>query len=146
MAVGWDGRAAFAELGLSIAVSFCPSLVAETVRSTRSYGSPYNRIRGDLELSQLRSGAGDPLFSLARVKRIRSRSRESQFSSPGSARCQASTQAARHHCRGYGPRCAGFTFRDRRVFNNGPGAAGVSHESRRPGRARAAAGHDAAAQ
>eukprot|EP00960_Hanusia_phi_P022024 652646-Hanusia_phi.AAC.1 len=31
MAVGWDGRAAFAEqLGLSIAVSFCSSLVAET--------------------------------------------------------------------------------------------------------------------
>eukprot|EP00960_Hanusia_phi_P006873 196302-Hanusia_phi.AAC.1 len=31
--VGWDGRAAFAELvGLSIAVSFCSSLVAETYR------------------------------------------------------------------------------------------------------------------
>eukprot|EP00960_Hanusia_phi_P024309 716464-Hanusia_phi.AAC.1 len=27
---GWDVRAAFAELGLSIAVSFCSSLVAET--------------------------------------------------------------------------------------------------------------------
>eukprot|EP00960_Hanusia_phi_P018717 552140-Hanusia_phi.AAC.1 len=32
MAVGWDGRAAFAELGWSIAVSFCSSVVAETVR------------------------------------------------------------------------------------------------------------------
>eukprot|EP00960_Hanusia_phi_P031200 749145-Hanusia_phi.AAC.4 len=31
MALGWDGRAAFsAELGLSIAVSFCSSVVAET--------------------------------------------------------------------------------------------------------------------
>eukprot|EP00960_Hanusia_phi_P037636 753040-Hanusia_phi.AAC.1 len=34
--VGWDGRAVFAELGLSIAVSFCSSLVAETVRESSS--------------------------------------------------------------------------------------------------------------
>eukprot|EP00960_Hanusia_phi_P009741 283714-Hanusia_phi.AAC.1 len=32
MAVVWDGGAAFAELGLCIAVSFCSSVVAETVR------------------------------------------------------------------------------------------------------------------
>eukprot|EP00960_Hanusia_phi_P021234 627070-Hanusia_phi.AAC.1 len=38
---GWDGRAAFAELGLSsIAVSFCSSLVAETVRIIQVRTSP----------------------------------------------------------------------------------------------------------